>query len=158
MINDILQKLHQYLPNHKSKPIVNFLNSLSVDMEDGVYPIDGDDIYAKVMTYPTQTLEKCKIEAHNIYRDIQFTLIGAEGISLFSRNELQEETIYDSVNDCIFFNQGIMNSYIRVINKPGYFTMILPNEAHRPQEAVEGESKIVKKCVIKIRETLWIKS
>lgn len=151
MIYDQLENLSLYLKEPYKTPIMDFIKNLTVDIPEGLYIINNDKIFAKVMSYPTNLKSNCNIEAHNHYIDIQITLIGGEGIDIFKRTELDEEGEYDVENDVIFFKNNITNSFICSSNNniPNFFTMIFPWEAHRPQEKIFDYS-FVKKIVIKM--------
>ena len=47
-------------------------------MEPGVYPIDGDRIYAKVFDLTSTEVKDTKQEVHKKYIDVQFWVSGAE--------------------------------------------------------------------------------
>lgn len=94
-------------------------------------------------------MRDCTIEAHDEYVDIQFTLVGGEGIDIFPREKLHELTA-DTEKDFLTFATD-MAPCLSVANLPGWFTMIFPHEAHRPQESLDGKCAIVKKGVIKIK-------
>ena len=150
MILDKLINLKKYLPQDCISQVTAFLNSLSPDMAEGRYEIMGERVFAKVMSYATLPKEECAIEAHDRYIDIQATLTGAEGIDIFQRSLLTVKTPYDETNDTIFFESENAVPYAGNVNLPGYFSMIFPEEAHRPQERVAGQSDFVKKFVIKV--------
>lgn len=152
MVNDKMDNLIMYIPDSKKEKVKGFLEKVSFDMEEGRYEIDGDEIYAQIMSYPTKLISECTIEAHNIYCDIQFSLKGEEGISIFERSKLILEKESPETD---FYNYGLDGDvYVRVNNKVGYFTMIKPSEAHRPQESIDNSCAMVKKGVIKIRGDL----
>lgn len=150
MILDKLTNLRKYLPQDCISQVIAFLNSLSPDMAEGRYEIMGERVFAKVMSYATLPKEECAIEAHDRYIDIQATLIGAEGIDIFQRSLLTVKTPYDKTSNTIFFKPGDAVPYACNVNLPGYFSMIFPEEAHRPQERVAGHPDFVKKFVIKV--------
>ena len=153
MVNDTMEQLYKYVPSKKRKKIEQFLQQVSSDMQEGSYEIDGEDVYARIMSYPTKEGSQCTIEAHDIYRDIQFTLRGGERISVYQREKLTANAAYDREND--FWSFHIAEPYIQVDNIPGHFTMLKPNEAHRPQESIDGRYAVVKKGVIKIKEECY---
>ena len=153
MVNDKMEHLYKYVPAKKRKIIEQFLQQVSSNMKEGIYEIDSKEVYARIMSYPTKEKEECTIEAHDIYRDIQFTLIGSERISVYQRDKLTANATYDREND--FWSFHIAEPYIQVDNIPGYFTMLKPNEAHRPQESIDGRCAVVKKGVIKIKEECY---
>lgn len=149
MVHDQLSRLGLYLPKAQRDGIANFLASVREDMPAGQSNIEGDTVYARIMSYPTKLPKDCTIEAHDGYVDVQFTLIGGEGIDIFLREELHELTA-DAEKDFYIFAAD-MAPCLSVANLPGWFTMIFPHEAHRPQESLDGKCAIVKKSVIKIK-------
>lgn len=149
MIMDKIENLGKYLEKDVVEKIRPFVSSISADMADGEYDIDGEHIFARVMAYETMPKEECKIEAHNRYIDIQFTLAGAEGIDVFPRSQLQSIEDYSVEDDVEWFSPDEETLFVQSCNLPGYFTMLFPYEAHRPKESVAGFSK-VKKGVIKL--------
>lgn len=155
MIHEHISRLLHYIPNNQQKYVAEFLKKISEEMEEGEYSIDGNHIFARIMSYPAKEAKDCEIEAHNIYRDIQFTLNGKERISVFHRENLKQALSYNKEKDILFFHKEGAYPYINIINEPGYFTMLLPNEAHRPQEMVTGVKEVIKKGVIKIEEEFY---
>lgn len=153
MVNGKMCELLDYIPDEKREKVALFINKISTDMSEGKYEIDGDDVYAQIMSYSTKAKDECTVEAHDIYRDIQFSLIGEEGISIFVRSELKLRKA-TSENDFYEYETND-NEYMKIKNRPGYFTMINTNEAHRPQESVDIECSTVKKGVIKIKEVFF---
>lgn len=149
MVFDQLKKIYKYLPPEQLQKLERFLEELSPDMEEKRYEIDGEAIYAIVMSYSTSLPCDCRIEAHDKYIDIQSSLEGVEGIDIFDRNSLDILEDYDQERDVAFYEETIAPS-ISVNNVAGYFTMIFPEEAHRPQVSVDRQCGMVKKFVIKI--------
>lgn len=149
MIYSKIENLNKYLNRDIYCKIECFFKKISKDMLDGEYLLDGEKIFARVMSYNTKPSNECRIEAHDKYIDIQVSIIGAEGIGIYNRDNLIEETSYDSLNDVAFYqrNGAVQNAYS--VNIPGYFTMLFPEDAHSPQEQVLSFDK-VKKLVIKI--------
>lgn len=149
MVFDQLQNLNKYVTQEQFQKMNNFLKQLSPDMKEGRYEIDGEAIYARVMSYTTSLRQNCKIEAHDKYIDIQSSLVGMEGIDIFDRGELNISEAYNKDKDVAFYKETIEPN-VSVNNKAGYFSMIYPQEAHRPQISVDQRCEKVKKFVIKI--------
>lgn len=149
MVFDQIQNLNKYVTQEQFQKIAVFLNLLSPDMEEGYYEIDGEEIYARVMSYPTSLRQACKIEAHDKYIDIQSSLVGMEEIDIFDRDELNVAEEYDKDKDVAFYEETVAPNVL-VNNVVGYFSMIFPEEAHRPQISVNQKCEKVKKFVIKI--------
>lgn len=154
MINDKIENLLYYLPKSKQRKMDKFIKSIREDMEEGYYEIDGDNIYAKVMSYDGKLREFCRIEAHNNYVDIQFSIMGIEGIDIFDRSLLEVKEPYNEKEDIVFF-QETKKCYLKIANLSGYFTMIFPKEAHKPQITLNLDNPFIKKCVIKVKETCF---
>ncbi len=153
MVHDRLERIGMFLPDKQRKMIVDFLANIREDMPEEHTPLDGDTVHARIMSYPTKIPTDCKIEAHDIYVDIQFTLTGGEGIDIFPREESQELTADDEKDFYTFSNDH--PPQLSIANLPGWFTMIFPHEAHRPQESLDGACRIVKKGVIKIKASCF---
>lgn len=149
MVYSQLTNLKEYVDPDIFKAMGKFLEQVSENMQDGEYPICGDKAFARVMSYQTGVPEECKIEAHNKYIDIQATIVGAEGISVYERRTLDENISYDADKDVVFFSREGAEGIAHTKNIPGYFTMLFPEDAHRPQEKVGGVGA-VKKFVIKL--------
>lgn len=150
MIMNKLVNLEKYVPPCYIAGIKNFLEKIHPEMEEKVYEIYKSQVYAKVMSYDTKEKNLCEIEAHNRYIDIQSTIIGAEGIEIYQRNSLLEKISYNDIDDVAFYSENDTLPYAVNTNIPGYFSMIGPEEAHRPQIRVMGYEKFVKKFVIKM--------
>lgn len=146
MINVHYDKLYKFLPSAISENILSFLKSCNSDMAEKQYYIQ-DGVFVRIMSYKTKQKSECNIEAHNKYVDIQFTLKGSEGISLYERSRLKEISPYNADDDIVFFNPQNID-YLMVKNIPGYFSIIFPEEAHQPM--IYTGDDIVKKGVIKI--------
>lgn len=154
MIVDSVINITKYIPEASASKVQDFITKVNPSMQEGYYPVDGDNIYARVMSYSTSRRDDCKIEAHNEYVDIQSTLIGSEGIEIFDRKSLDIDVTYDANQDVEFFKENVP-PYLFVDNQPGRFSMIFPDEVHRPQISVNGKNEVVKKFVIKIRKDLF---
>lgn len=149
MVYARLDKLEKYLDSDTYSKISAFVQEVDESTAEGKYEIYGDKVFARVMSYDTSLPKECKIEAHNKYIDIQVTITGAEGISVYDRKGLTESISYNEHNDVVFFDVNGAISNVHTVNVPGYFTMLNPEDAHRPQERVGNIDK-VKKYVIKV--------
>lgn len=151
MVIDKIENLHKYIPSQYAEGVEKFLQIISENMEEKIYEIYGERVFAKVMSYSTKKCCDCKIEAHDKYIDIQATISGAEGIDIFVRDDLEQQLCCNQNEDVTFYHEGTCQPYACNKNVPGFFSMIFPEEAHRPQERVEGYDAFVKKFVIKVR-------
>ena len=87
--------------------------------------------------------------------DIQASLLGGEGISVFQKEGLEIQQPYSKAEDVTFFHPKPDCRTAYAANLPGAFTMLFPHEAHRPQERLPGRAEWVKKFVIKMEVSLW---
>ncbi|WOO43005.1 YhcH/YjgK/YiaL family protein [Rubellicoccus peritrichatus] len=149
MIFDHLDKADAYALGAPWQKAFEFLRTLGPDSEEGEFQLDGDRLFAKVMSYETRTPEEGNVEAHRQYADIQVCLHEAEGIDLFYTDHLKPRTDYDSEKDLIFF-QPEAQLIGRVDMHPGFFCVLYPQDAHRPQMIVGSGKKLIKKAVVKV--------
>ena len=149
MVHDKIENLHKYVNEQDYEMIKSgFIDIISHDMEERIYPIDGERIYARVMSYDTKDPSICKLEAHEKYIDIQCTITGAEGIDIYDRSQLTISEPYNTEKDVVFYEKKADVLLAHTNNFEGYFTLLMPDEAHAPQQRV-GDISRVKKFVIK---------
>ena len=150
MIYGKIIRIDQVIGLSTYERIKGFLDFVNENTPDGEYEIFKKEIVAKVMTYETVVPHEGIIEAHNKYIDIQFTLKGAEGISIFDRDRLIVSKEYDEIRDVILFEENAEMLMAYTNNLPGFFTMLFPEDAHRPGDKIRGIEE-VKKVVIKVK-------
>jgi biofilm protein TabA len=155
MIIDKLENYNMYHFGSAWKKAFEFLNSLSADSEDKKYQIQGDDVFALVMSYKTAKAQKAILESHRDYVDVQTVLVGAEGFECFMRDELVIDTPYDSSKDAEFYKR-IVPGYARVDVAVGTFVALYPHDAHMAGLMIE-EEKFIKKVVVKIKKDLLLR-
>ena len=145
MIYDKLEKLRQY--DVVSDKVLNFLFNLDENKPAGHYEID-DEAYANIDVYETKEYDICFPVAHKRYIDIQMLLSGEERLDFANISELSIKDDYDEERDIMFFhNPEKMNT---LYLKKGYFALLYPTGAHKPQMKSSGNSQTVKKVVVKI--------
>lgn len=145
MIFDKLEKLRQY--DVVSDKVLNFLFNLDENKPAGHYEID-DEAYANIDVYETKEYDICFPEAHKRYIDIQMLLSGEERLDFANISELSIKDDYDEERDIMFFhNPEKMNT---LYLKKGYFALLYPTDAHKPQIKSSENSQTVKKVVVKI--------
>lgn len=153
MIVDRLDRWSAYFSGPAWQRAFDFLLALAPDAEEGYTKLDGDDLYARVMSYDTRGPEQGVVEAHRQFIDIQATLSGAEGIDWFPLESLEVKTPYDASKDAEFYHPSATTP-ARVDNYPGTFVTLFPGDAHRPQQNVGVKSAPVKKVVVKVHTRL----
>ena len=153
MIIDKLQDAKLYPFGSAWERAFEFLSSLTPDASEGKYVIDGEDIFAIVMSYETTAPEEKIFESHREYVDIQSVITGCERFECNFADELEIETPYDASKEAAFYKRTKAGQ-ITVDLHHGTFLMLYPNDAHPAGVKIGNNSEHVKKVVVKIRKSL----
>lgn len=148
MIVDNIKNAHFYYNlDEKYKTALEFLKNTDLkNLENGKYPIQGEDIYIIVQEYQTKSEKDGKLEAHQKYTDIQYIITGQEKLGYLNIDKFFPQTFYDADKD-IIFGKGD-GDFIKA--NEGDFLIFTPKDAHMPCISVD-ESLKVKKAVVKIK-------
>lgn len=153
MIIDKLQNAKLYSFGLAWERAFEFLNSLTPESQERKYVIDGEDIFAIIMSYETSAPDEKIFESHREYVDIQSVITGCERFECDFADELEIETPYDALKEAAFYKRT-KQGQITVDIHHGTFLMLYPNDAHLAGVKIENSSKHVKKVVVKIRKSL----
>ncbi|MFQ5586111.1 MAG: YhcH/YjgK/YiaL family protein [Thermodesulfobacteriota bacterium] len=154
MIIDCLENWKTYRYGDAWKCAFEFLMSLTHDAEERNYHLQGDNVFAQVMSYETRRPEAAVLEAHRNYIDIQTVLIGGEGFEWFPSNSLTVEKPYDTSKDAAFYHRPASGP-ARLTIFPGTFVTFFPQDAHMPSLMTGNSPELIKKVVVKLHmETL----
>ena len=149
MIYDKFENIGLYFDkNRQLGKAIDFAAGFDKSQPDGRYDVDGDNIYAIVMTYETKTVEELKFEGHKKYIDIQLLLNGQEYMDVSLDKDLVVDTPYSRQNDVVLFAQPKYSA--SVLLKSGNFAIAFPDDIHQPGRMVEQAGQ-VRKMVIKVR-------
>ena len=153
MIYDILGNVKHYFDkNSRLFKALTFVDNFDASQEDGRYEIDGDNIYALVMTYQTGPAGEGPFEAHKKYIDVQALIQGSEGADIALEHNLEITKPYSQSSDDMLF--AAPHRYSSLVMKPGGFAVFYPQDIHRPGRQLDGE-ETVRKIVVKV--SLWRK-
>jgi biofilm protein TabA len=153
MIVDKLKNWEHYHFGSAWKCAFEFLMSLTPVSDEKKYNLQGDKIFAQIMSYETKGSETAVLETHRKYVDIQTVLIGGEGIEWFARDGLVVDTSYDESKDAEFYKRTCPG-LARVDIFPGTFVMLFPQYALLPALMIEEKPELIKKVVVKIHVEL----
>jgi biofilm protein TabA len=153
MIIDRLENFEAYHFGPAWQRAFEFLKTLTPDSPEMKYPIDGDDIFAIVMSYDTTVPETGLFESHQNYVDIQTVIAGGEGFECSFSGDLTVATPYDASKDAAFYRRTSPGQ-TRFNVFPGTFVMLYPHDAHMAGLMVGTEPELVKKVVVKVRRGL----
>jgi len=155
MIIDRLEHWEHYHFGPAWTKAFEFLRTLSTDAEEKKYTIQGDDIFAIVMSYDTCFPETSLFESHQKYVDIQTTLIGTERFECAFTDMLLVQTPYDDAADVQWYKRDIPGQ-TRVDVSPDTFVMLYPHDAHMAALMTGERPEHVKKVVVKIKAELLL--
>lgn len=150
MIFDNIKNCEQYVSLHPSyeKAFAFLKEAFEKFPETGKHEIDGENLFASVQAYNTLT-EDGKMEAHEKYIDIQFVVSGKEIMYVKDISKAELTDAYRNDWDAAFYKVDETTS--KLVLTPGDFVVLLPNDAHRPCVAFEGQSEVVEKIVMKVK-------
>ena len=158
MVHDALENWPLYFNSAPWRCAFEFLASLLATSEDsGRISLQGDDLYAMIMSYQTCSPDESVLETHDEYIDIQMSLVNSEAIDWFPRHILEVKVPYDHSLDRTFYHRPDI-APVRINNFPGYFTVLHPDDAHMPKLMTVGKAELVKKVVVKMRRTLLLEN
>ena len=133
--------------SEKIQECFNYIKSNDLKaFKNGVYHIDGENLFVNIVEYTTTTIEERFWETHKKYIDLHLMLDGAEEIHL---NFLQNMTIkeaYSEEKEMILL-EGSGNSYVRLTDDD--FLICFPEDAHCTGVQADAPQTI-KKAIFKI--------
>ena len=158
MITDTFDRLPSY---HRELPwelMRDFLAKVDDRTPAGRVSLDDDRLHAVVDRYVPRPADKCVIEAHRRYIDVQVLLAGAEAIRVYDTARLTVTQAFDAARDVALFDASPAKAPVaaEVTLTPGRACVLLPEDAHMPGVAVPGaELPGVVKVVFKVASVLW---
>ncbi len=126
---------------------LKFLRQVTPDLECGVHEINPR-VKAIVSEYETNPVNENGYEAHKMYIDIQYLLIGNEKNCCLPVEKLKETKPYKEEIDAAFYKAD--PPFQELMLGDGYFVIYWQQDGHMPCLSVDVAEK-VKKVVVKIR-------
>jgi len=125
-----------------------YLRGLSAEIALGEYQVTPN-VLALVTSYDTKLENLRRYEAHRHVIDVQFPIVGLEGIEWSRLKGMRVVVPYDEEKDRTMY-EGPQNRTDLVIGN-GYFAVFWPEDAHNPQRAVDGRVETLKKVTLKVK-------
>lgn len=146
---DNIEKELAYYPETIQKGLRFLMETDLMALAAGDHAIDGDTVYAKVMTYTTDPKSKRRPERHVKYIDIQCVAKGREAIGS-SRIQDGGEVDTDRLAeiDAMHYKSAENETYLTL--EEGMFAIYFPWDLHRANCAPDDEPGEVKKIVVKV--------
>lgn len=145
MIVTTIDRLTQYAEIPYAQDIVDFMAEFrKSDMQPGRYDIYGDDLFAAVSRYNTESGADRKFENHKKYIDLQIVLEGKEEIHWADTDSLTQVSEEFSKGGDIAFYTGKSMGY--VLLGGDQCVILFEEDAHMPNvfhEKIENVLKVV---------------
>ncbi|MBP3755800.1 MAG: YhcH/YjgK/YiaL family protein [Prevotella sp.] len=147
MVVDTLDNLSKYeAMNPLFKEVIKFLQENDLNkMEEGKYPICGEDLFLNLTTAKGKTPDEAVMETHNKMLDIQIPLNTPETYGYTPRVELPEAE-YNEAKDITKIPGVIAQNYVTC--NPGMFAIFFPEDGHAPCISMEAG---IKKAIFKVK-------
>lgn len=117
------------------------------EMESGIHEIDGRDVYLLLRRYHTVKLADAKLEAHRNYADIQILKKGRERFGYQPLSTVGKMLEDHPERDVSYFEGNPEFFTLR----DDLFVIVLPEDAHCPDCALDDCPEPVLKAVLKVR-------
>jgi biofilm protein TabA len=149
MIYDSIKELSRYdIPMlEEIKAFLKKQDPLSLNGTE--IEINGRELFVRPGDYKTRLPEEGRFEAHKVYMDLQYVILGAEIMQFAPADALTPATEYDTKGDVVFFTAE--KDITDVVVRAGEFVVYFPGEAHRPMCQRGLGPEAVKKLVFKIK-------
>ncbi|WP_291868906.1 YhcH/YjgK/YiaL family protein [Maribacter sp.] len=148
MILDKLENRELYKEIHAgiNKALLYIQSTDFLNIPDGKYEIEGEDVFAILKEYETKNKEDSLLESHLKYIDIHYIVEGAEQIGVTTLVNQKPKKEYDAVDDYMLF----LEPYDLITLKKGMFAVFFPDDIHMPEIKLDSIA-IVKKVVVKVK-------
>ncbi|MGN1368698.1 MAG: YhcH/YjgK/YiaL family protein [Aristaeellaceae bacterium] len=117
-------------------------------LEDGVYEIDGQRMYAQVFHNTSKPVGETRPELHRQYVDVQFWVSGEELFGIAPSNGVGSCVEAIDERDLYFYDGVANESFVHATQ--GCYAVFFTNDAHRPGVCVDGKPLKYRKVVVKV--------
>lgn len=154
MIHDSLDNWTCYFQDPISETIKSEIISAIESKKDFEKDIIPGELLIRTMSYDLhpEKSDKLIIESHKHLIDIQFSIEGCERIDVFDVNQLNQLSYSEEAD--FFTYKADPNPQVIIHNQPGYFSILFPQDAHRPKMLC-GDAKYVQKGVVKMSTNIY---
>ncbi len=150
MIYDTIENAEQYFDkNSNLYRAIQYAVQFDLSDPDGVYEVDGWEIFARVMSYDTSPAHERTFENHQLYADIQIMRRGSERQDVVIAEKPEPLGPYNDQKDVTKYKAPAMFSTILL--HPGQFIVYYPDDVHRPNCTIGDVSANVRKICMKVR-------
>lgn len=142
-----LKKYGSVLPS--AEKIADFIKEWSKNPKGcGRYDIDGDNLFAAVSEYETESFDERQFESHQKYIDVQYVPSGEETLYWADVKTLTQTSESFSQGGDIAFYKGKAQGSVTLCG--GTCAVLFPEDAHMPN-CISGKKQKVTKIVFKVK-------
>ena len=131
--------------NKRIDTAIDYILNFDKNTPDGRYEIDGDNIYANVVSIELGDAEAYQFEAHRRYLDLQYIISGSEIMIYAPVSECNQKTDYNAEDDYLLLS-GRGN---KMKMTEGSFYLVHPFDAHAP--GLKADCDVARKIIVKIK-------
>lgn len=148
MYSDSIYNDYRYdLNEAKFQTAVEFINRKDLTEIPVGLTVLENGVTASVQEYTTMAPAELPFETHDKFLDLQYVVKGEEIIQVVPREILETKTVYDADKDIEFYKEPNVTGGVYL--KAGHYTILSPNDAHKPR-CIAEKPEFVKKIVLKI--------
>jgi YhcH/YjgK/YiaL family protein len=133
---------------------LKYLRALKPSVDLGEYQVTPN-VKALVTSYDTKVENEGRYEAHRYVIDVQYPIVGREGIEWSALSGMKEVEAYNAEKDRTMYTAPVNRTSL-VIGE-GFFAVFWPADAHNPQRAVNGVAGTIKKVTLKVKVKVKVK-
>jgi YhcH/YjgK/YiaL family protein len=148
MIFDSLSRADSYVSGDWWRDTLAYIRAATPSLPDGVHPVRGEAIVARVHSGHTRPAGDAILESHRAFVDVHVVLEGRETIAVWPADRLTVRTPYDKEQDAMFCDPPSEEG-LRLTLSPGFFAVFFPQDAHMTQ-LMDRRPAAIKKLVMKI--------
>lgn len=150
MIIDKLESIANYKGINKNlDKAIDYIQATDLaGLSAGSHEIDGDNVFAVVLTVKTRPRENGRWESHKTFIEIPIVIAGQELMLGQHTADLGNIQAYDVNQDNISYQDNGKGVIINM--SPGVFTIFFPTDAHMPC-IMASSPENVKKVIIKVK-------
>ena len=148
MILSQIKEADRYLSinPHLAKAFAFLAQDGLAELEEGKHEIDGDDVYALVVSDAGQSHSQAKLEVHRKYIDVQYIISGSDDMGWKDLKLCKDsQNPYDPQTDGELF-ADTPSTWVTV--SPGDFAIFFPEDAHAPAGGENDFHKVVVKVAV----------
>lgn len=139
----IAPKMDEYIIQSRVNEAIDFLFGLDVSKDDaGKKVVVNENFFYSIQNYDTKPKDRCKLESHRKYIDIQIMLEGEEIVEFVDISKLSIKEEYDEERDVMFWS--VPKRMAKCTLRTGDYIVLYPEDAHRGAVSIKESTNVLK--------------